>query len=152
MAEKKDIFIKDKIYAGVEEPLPSGTYGYNNAIPKWEEKVKGLTSYPVTGTHSFKDGQPVVKGVDYKLDADLKKVKGTQLAYNPELFAVAIHPPDELDKEAKLIEFIENELLICESEILNSKFLIMHDVKSVREYWRGKHDTYTTLKQKIKSL
>lgn len=59
---------------------------------------------------------------------------------------------DELDKEAKLIKFIENELLICEQEISNSAFLIMHDSKSVREYWKGKRDAYTTLKQKIEAL
>lgn len=60
--------------------------------------------------------------------------------------------PDELDREAKLIKFIESELLICEQEILNSAFLIMHDTKCVKEYWKGKLDAYTTLKQKIEQF
>ena len=115
MAEKKDCFIKGRIYIGVAEPLPSGTYSYNHAIPKWEEKIKGLTSYPVTGTHSFKNGQDVtgfwkLQHQRMHFDADewedcseLAYERGSK--YDFQVIAITIppvSPPDELDREVDL--------------------------------------------------
>ena len=108
MAEKKDCFIKGKIYIGVAEPLPSGTYSYNHAIPKWEEKIKGLTSYPVTGTHSFKDGQDVTGLYDLKRKGNMSGGQAVLTTvhdadFKPEnIVAISSTLPDELDREAKV--------------------------------------------------
>lgn len=49
-------------------------------------------------------------------------------------------------KAKELVEWIDGQIRFCESEILASKFLIMHDKKLVKEYWTGKLDAYKEMK------
>jgi len=156
-----EIFFNGKIYTGITEKFAPNFKDWNTYFD-----VYGTEFIPVIGTHSFKDGQDVTglyeiqfqkRIVNYSNDGAFEWVHCLSTEYDStkaerRIIAIPSTPPDELDREAKLIKFIENELLICEHEILNSAFLIMHDVKSVREYWKGKRDAYTTLKHKIKSL
>lgn len=178
MAEKKDCFIKGKIYIGVAEPLPSGTYSYNHAIPKWEEKIKGLTSYPVIGTHSFKDGQDVTGLYKFKHQwySAVQELWGncTETEYNcvaqdiaKRIVATPLTPPDELDREAKeLVNMFYQPLGYLKCGVSSNemweqakKFAITHCnlmieklKKGVGEYFVNNQNHYTNLKQRIESL
>lgn len=56
----------------------------------------------------------------------------------------ASHPAG--NDAVKFWEWVKKQIEICDSEELNAKFLIMHDTKSVREYWKGKRDALKEIK------
>ena len=49
-------------------------------------------------------------------------------------------------------KFIKEQILICEQEISGAGFLIMHNAKSVREYWKGKRDALQELQAFLKPI
>ena len=98
MAEQKDIYYQGKIYVGCERQFPTrfntaDEQEYQNHLSAFANYFTELTSYPVTGTHSFKDGQDVT-GL-YELGND--KIEGTNKYH---VVAIPTTPPDKLDKEA----------------------------------------------------
>ncbi len=111
-----EIFYNGKIYVGA-----LSKHEYENVFNEGSDKlwvdylneIPDIRKYPVTGTHSFKDGQDVTRL--YKLEHQLR-------SYNPDkeewykpayledfhtatagkrIVAIPATPPDELDREAQ---------------------------------------------------
>lgn len=63
-SNKRDIYFWGSIYKDCEKPTPNLNLigkgvGYNNDAEEWVKYLNKLTSYPVSGPHSWKDGEDV---------------------------------------------------------------------------------------------
>lgn len=61
--------------------------------------------------------------------------------------------PTQQDKAAHTVTaWVDEQINDCEKEIAAAAFLIMHNVKEIKEYWKGKRDAFKETQQYIKSL
>ena len=129
MAEKKDIYEDGYIYKG---------YDTKNKIAGTVASYESC--YPVTGTHSFKDGQDVEFRKDYILQCQWythvadRWDNCTDDEYDAvvqesatRIVAIPTTPPDELDKEAKenIEEFLNrriSELYKCDKDFCKDRW------------------------------
>lgn len=82
-----DIYLENRIYTGLSRIVPLSA-----AIPLIEE-VKDYTSYPVQGTHNFKDGQQVVHSVDYEFKENFGRLSMDNSPFEHVAVTVAVPLP-----------------------------------------------------------
>ena len=103
-----EIFYNGKIYVGA-----LSKHEYENVFNEGSDKlwvdylneIPDIRKYPVTGTHSFKDGQDVTGlwTVQYQCQCGRKEKHTINHCENVVMVAVpkSTTPPDELDREAR---------------------------------------------------